>query len=109
MTKRIVALVACSLLACPTVPALAQPGDAKQDDQAERFPAPPAGFDARRDGIDRGKLETVEYDSTTVGIKRKARVYTPPGYTTDHKYPSWTCSTASAATKTSGPAAACPT
>lgn len=49
--------------------------------------AAPKGFDARRDGIDRGKLETVEYDSTTVGIKRKAQVYTPPGYTTDKKYP----------------------
>jgi enterochelin esterase-like enzyme len=53
----------------------------------EKFPAPPAGFDTRRDEISRGKLETVEYDSTTVGVKRKARVYTPPGYTTDQKYP----------------------
>jgi enterochelin esterase-like enzyme len=32
-------------------------------------------------------LEIVEYDSTTVGLPRKARVYTPPGYTTDQKYP----------------------
>src|SRR5205814_5217487 len=45
------------------------------------------GFERRRDGIDRGKLETVEYDSTTVGVTRKARVYTPPGYTKDTKYP----------------------
>ncbi len=49
--------------------------------------APPDGFDVRRTGIERGKLETVEYDSTTVGIKRKTRVYTPPGYLKDHKYP----------------------
>src|SRR5262249_50655408 len=47
----------------------------------------PKGFDARRDGIDCGKLETVEYDSKTVGAKRKARVYTPPGYSKDKKYP----------------------
>jgi enterochelin esterase-like enzyme len=69
------------------MPALAQPGDGTKDDKAEKFPSPPQGFDARRDGIDRGKMETVEYDSTTVGVKRKARVYTPPGYTKDKKYP----------------------
>src|SRR5262245_53227714 len=68
-------------------PALAQPGDGKKDDQAEKFPAPPKGFDVRRDGIDRGKLETVEYNSTTVGVKRKAQVYTPPGYNKEKKYP----------------------
>ena len=51
------------------------------------FPPAPAGFDARRDGIERGKIETVEYDSKTVGIKRKMTVYTPPGYSKDKKYP----------------------
>jgi enterochelin esterase-like enzyme len=51
------------------------------------FPPAPAGFDSRRDGIERGKLEAVEYDSKTVGIKRKMTVYTPPGYTKDKKYP----------------------
>jgi hypothetical protein len=29
------------------------------------------GFDLRRDDIDRGKVETLEYDSKTVGEKRK--------------------------------------
>jgi putative esterase len=86
MSERILALVACAVLACPAGPALAQPGE-KKDDKVEKFPAPPTGFDIRRDGIDRGKTETVEYDSTTVGVKRKARVYTPPGYTKDKKYP----------------------
>ena len=52
-----------------------------------RSSAAPAGFDKKRDNIERGKLETVEYDSKTVGIKRKARVYTPPGYCKDKKYP----------------------
>ncbi len=69
------------------MPVLARPGDAEQDGTAEKSPAPPHGFDIRRDGIDRGTLETVEYDSTTVGAKRKARVYTPPGYREDNKYP----------------------
>src|SRR5581483_11977073 len=86
MKKRIVALLACVALACLTGPALAQ-AEGKKDDKAEKFPEPPKGFDSKRDGIERGKLETVEYDSTTVGVKRKARVYTPPGYTRDKKYP----------------------
>jgi len=68
------------MLAFAAVPGLAQAAD-------QKFPAPPDGFDSRRDGIPRGKLELVEYDSTTVGIKRKVRVYTPPGYSQDQKYP----------------------
>ena len=42
--------------------------------------APPEGYDVRREGIEHGKLDLVEYDSKTVGAKRKAQVYTPPGY-----------------------------
>ncbi len=80
MSERIVGLVACALLACSTLPTPAQTVDKK-------FPAPPEGFDTRREGIERGKLDTVEYDSATVGVNRKARVYTPPGYTQDQKYP----------------------
>jgi enterochelin esterase-like enzyme len=80
-------LLALTGLVCLLAPALAQPGDGTKDDTAGKFPAPLKGFDVRRDGIDRGKLETVEYDSTTVGDKRKARVYTPPGYTKVYKYP----------------------
>jgi enterochelin esterase-like enzyme len=79
--------LALAALGCLMMPVLAQPGDGKKDGTAEKFPAPPNGFDTRRDGIDRGKLETVEYDSTTVGAKRKARVYTPPGFSKDKKYP----------------------
>lgn len=56
-------------------------------DDATQLASPPRGFDAPRDGIDRGKLEQVEYDSTTVGIKRPAQVYTPPGYSEDQQYP----------------------
>jgi enterochelin esterase-like enzyme len=63
------------------------PAAAQKDDKAEKFPAPPADYDKKRDGVERGKLETVEYDSTTVGVKRKARVYTPPGYSKDRQYP----------------------
>lgn len=68
------------VLALTAIPGMGQSTERK-------FPVPPAGFDTRREGIDRGKIEFVEYDSTTVGLRRKARVYTPPGYNTDRKYP----------------------
>jgi enterochelin esterase-like enzyme len=56
-------------------------------DDKPAFPEPPAGFDAKRDDIPHGKLEMIEYDSKTVGTKRKMQVYTPPGYSIDKKYP----------------------
>ena len=56
------------------------------DDKAA-FPNPPEGFDKAKDRLDRGKVETVEYESKAVGTKRKAVVYTPPGYSADGKYP----------------------
>jgi enterochelin esterase-like enzyme len=60
---------------------------AAKKDAAQGLTEAPSGFDVKRDGIDHGKLETVEYDSATVGAKRKAQVYTPPGYNKDKKYP----------------------
>ncbi|MGA2254620.1 MAG: alpha/beta hydrolase-fold protein, partial [Thermoguttaceae bacterium] len=51
------------------------------------LPTPPRGFDVRREGIGRGRVETVEYDSKIAGCKRKMRVYTPPGFSKDQKYP----------------------
>ena len=52
----------------------------------ELAPAP-KGFDSKRDNIERGKVETIEYDSKSAGGKRKATVYLPPGYSKDVKYP----------------------
>jgi enterochelin esterase-like enzyme len=51
------------------------------------LPAAPKGFDARREGIEHGKIESVEYDSKATGDKRKMVIYTPPGYSKDAKYP----------------------
>jgi len=62
------------------------PIELKPDDKPA-FPNPGEGYDTTRDGIPRGKVETVEYDSKSVGNKRKALVYTPPGYSGDAKYP----------------------
>lgn len=56
-------------------------------DDKPAFDDPPAGITARRDGIPHGRLEMIEYDSRTVGTKRKMQVYTPPGYSADKKYP----------------------
>lgn len=62
------------------------PIELKPDDKPA-FPDAPHGFDKARDGVAQGKLEMVEYDSKSVGNKRKALVYTPPGYSADTKYP----------------------
>ncbi len=56
-------------------------------DDKQVYPDPPEGFQAEREGIEHGKLEMIEYDSKTVGTRRKMNVYTPPGYSTDKKYP----------------------
>jgi enterochelin esterase-like enzyme len=57
------------------------------DEALKQLPAAPKGFDVKRDDIERGKVETVEYDSKSVGAKRRLVVYTPPGYSKDNKYP----------------------
>ena len=49
--------------------------------------AAPSGFDRRRGEAPAGKVERIEYDSKTVGIKRKMVIYTPPGYSQDQRYP----------------------
>jgi enterochelin esterase-like enzyme len=62
------------------------PIELKPDDKAA-FPNPAEGYDKPHEGMERGKLERVEYDSKTVGLKRWMQVYTPPGYSKDKKYP----------------------
>src|SRR6516164_3157395 len=52
--------------------------------QQDEIKAMPKGFDAKRADIERGKVETIEYESKTVGSKRKVVVYTPPGYSKDN-------------------------
>jgi enterochelin esterase-like enzyme len=47
----------------------------------------PMGFDIIRPGIPHGKIDTIAYDSKTVGTNRKALIYTPPGFSKDKKYP----------------------
>lgn len=46
----------------------------------------PKGFDEVRTEIAHGKIDTILYNSKTVGATRKALVYTPPGYSKKKKY-----------------------
>ena len=56
-------------------------------DDKPAFPDPPAGFNVKRDNIPHGELTAVEYDSKSLGTRRRMRVYTPPGYSATRKYP----------------------
>jgi len=56
-------------------------------DDKPAFPDPPAGFNVKRDNIPHGELTPVEYDSKSLGTRRRMRIYTPPGYSTARKYP----------------------
>jgi len=83
----------------PTAPPAAAPGSPQaararmsrpvvlQPDDVPAFPEAPAAIFERREAIPHGKLELIEYDSKTVGTRRKMNVYTPPGYGPDKKYP----------------------
>lgn len=48
---------------------------------------PAAGFDVARDDVPKGLVETITYDSKSIGIARRMVVYTPPGYAKDREYP----------------------
>jgi enterochelin esterase-like enzyme len=52
-----------------------------------KLPAAPKGFDKKRDNIARGKIETIEYDSRSVGTRRKMVIYTAPGVDATAKVP----------------------
>lgn len=47
----------------------------------------PEGFDRFNPTIQKGKIDTLFYDSKTVGVIRKTLVYTPPGFSESNKYP----------------------
>jgi enterochelin esterase-like enzyme len=53
----------------------------------QNYQAAPEGFDQIRQGIVHGRIDTVVYNSSTVGNQRRALVYTPPGFSKNKKYP----------------------
>jgi enterochelin esterase-like enzyme len=46
----------------------------------------PAGFDLYHPDIAHGKIDSIFYESKTVGSTRKAMIYVPPGYSRDKNY-----------------------
>jgi len=56
-------------------------------DDVRAFPDAPVGFDKPATNGMAGRTEVFEYDSTVTGVKRKAVVYLPPGYSSDRKCP----------------------
>ena len=47
----------------------------------------PKGFDSIKTNIPHGKIDTVSYESKTVGTTRRTLIYTPPGFSKRKKYP----------------------
>jgi len=56
-------------------------------DDVQAYAEPTESIVAKRPEIPHGTLEIVEYDSKSVGTRRKMQVYTPPGYSSSKKYP----------------------
>jgi enterochelin esterase-like enzyme len=71
-------VLACAILA---------PAGRAQTPGQPTFPSAPKGFDVRRDGVSRGRVDRVEYESTVTGNKRPAMVYMPHGYSARQRYP----------------------
>ena len=65
---------------------MSQPIVLSADDQPA-FPAAPAGYDQYRENISRGIVDTIQYQSKTVGTTRTALIYLPPAYDKNKKYP----------------------
>lgn len=56
-------------------------------DDKPAYADPPEAFLTAREEIPHGKSETIEYNSRSVGTRRKMVVYTPPGYSEQQEYP----------------------
>ena len=81
------ALAAESLPRNPDVRLIVDDKQALNPEDTQIFPEPPDAINTERAEVPHGKLEIIEYDSTTVGTTRKMNVYTPPGYSAEKKYP----------------------
>ena len=92
-----------AVTAAAAQPAAGQPGAARRggmgnrggmgggaaalnEDDKPAFADPPAGFNAQRE-VPHGEVKAIQYDSKSLGTRRQVRVYTPPGYSADKKYP----------------------
>src|SRR5450432_1033683 len=80
-----------SLILCVSIVS-AQPGRNSRPivlnpEDTAAFAHAPSGFDQVREGILRGRTDSVQYASSSVGSTRKLLIYTPPGFTPQKKYP----------------------
>ena len=101
------ALLCGTLIASAQEPTIGMFGMPKAADCTfDPYVEAPEGFDAEREGIERGTVELVEYKSTTVGTVRKCNVYLPPKYDASKKYPVLYLLTVSAVMSSSGSTAA---
>ena len=66
---------------------LSSPTPLAEVENLDAYPAAPEGFNVARANAPQGEVKVVEYDSKTLGLRRLLRVYTPPGYSADRKYP----------------------
>lgn len=66
---------------------LSSPTPLADTENLDAYPAAPEGFNVARENIPHGEVKVVEYDSKTLGLRRLLRVYTPPAYSADRKYP----------------------
>lgn len=55
--------------------------------QTHKIENAPPGFDVLREDVGHGKIDSVVYESKTVGTNRRALIYTPPGFSKKNKYP----------------------
>ena len=87
MRKILLFILTTMILACGVC--YAQESSPAATDDSSSYPVPPQGFDKVREGIEKGKVERVNYDAPAIGegVKRWMEVYTPPGYSKDTKYP----------------------
>jgi len=66
---------------------LSSPTPLTETENLTTYPAASEGFNVARASTPQGEVKVVEYDSKTLRLRRLLRVYTPPGYSTDRKYP----------------------
>lgn len=63
------------------------PGMPKIECNFNEYKPAPEDFDKENASAEKGSIEEVEYESKTVGTKRKATIYLPPNYDSSKKYP----------------------
>ena len=70
----------------PNIPRGMFGGQQQIDVKFDEYKAAPQGFDQEREGIAKGTVTLIEYQSESVGTTRKANVYLPPKYDAKKKY-----------------------